>query len=239
MSADSSPLVGNTPASYGTLTIETSLDPLNSSVSSVRLSGYCGSPWRVIGYHVVVWVMAGIPLLLFRWKPAWGVWLRLQPCNLARAETLVIEIRDKEDSSWQLYTVQVQTEAISEGSLELPPQAQAEDGRSQAAVGAVPEGTWKDTTPLHRREEAVSGQQVLRYYLFQGQRYVWIETQQAFCQVSLLDHGRTCDDIHHSRLGLGLQDQTVRRAIYGPNVISVPVKSYPQLLLDEVGCLWA
>ncbi|XP_032970655.1 polyamine-transporting ATPase 13A2 isoform X4 [Rhinolophus ferrumequinum] len=231
---DSSPLVGNTPASYGTLTIETSLDPLNSSVSSVRLSGYCGSPWRVIGYHVVVWVMAGIPLLLFRWKPAWGVWLRLQPCNLARAETLVIEIRDKEDSSWQLYTVQVQTEAISEGSLELPPQAQAEDGRSQAAVGAVPEGTWKDTTPLHRREEAVSGQQqVLRYYLFQGQRYVWIETQQAFCQVSLLDHGRTCDDIHHSRLGLGLQDQTVRRAIYGPNVISVPVKSYPQLLLDE------
>lgn len=61
-----------------------------------RLSGYCGSPWRVIGYHIVVWMMAGIPLLLFRWKPVWGVRLRLRPCNLARAETLVIEIRDKE-----------------------------------------------------------------------------------------------------------------------------------------------
>lgn len=135
LSADSSPLVGNTPAGYGTLTIETSVDPLSSSVSSVvrgregqghsrwdwypaappsvspsslplahpapclrpqRLSGYCGSPWRVIGYHAVVWMMAGIPLLLFRWKPVWGVRLRLQPCNLARAETLVIEIRDKE-----------------------------------------------------------------------------------------------------------------------------------------------
>lgn len=130
---DSSLLVGSTAASYGTLTIEPSLDPLSSSASSVvcgpegaggtstgpprplasssnphpaptgllslrpqRLSGYCGSPWRVIGYHVVVWMMAGIPLLLFRWKPAWGVWLRCQPCNLARAETLVIEIRDKE-----------------------------------------------------------------------------------------------------------------------------------------------
>ncbi|XP_039698035.1 polyamine-transporting ATPase 13A2 isoform X6 [Pteropus medius] len=233
MSADSSPLVGNTPASYGTLTIETSLDPLSSSVSSVRLSGYCGSPWRVIGYHVVVWMMAGIPLLLFRWKPAWGVRLRLQRCNLARAETLVIEIRDKEDSSWQLYTVQVQTEAISEGSLGLPPQAQAEDGQSPAAVGAVPEGTWKDTAQLTRNEEAMRGQQVLRYYLFQGRRYVWIETQQAFCQVGLLDQGRTCDDIHHSRSGLCLQDQTVRKTIYGPNVISVPVKSYPQLLVDE------
>ncbi|XP_073874916.1 polyamine-transporting ATPase 13A2 isoform X24 [Macaca fascicularis] len=234
MSADSSPLVGSTPTGYGTLTIGTSIDPLSSSVSSVRLSGYCGSPWRVIGYHVVVWMMAGIPLLLFRWKPLWGVRLRLRPCNLARAETLVIEIRDKEDSSWQLFTVQVQTEAIGEGSLEPPPQAQVEDGRSQAAVGAVPEGAWKDTAQLHKSEEAVSGRKrMLRYYLFQGQRYIWIETQQAFYQVSLLDHGRSCDDIHRSRHGLSLQDQTVRKAIYGPNVISVPVKSYPQLLVDE------
>ncbi|XP_059547084.1 polyamine-transporting ATPase 13A2 isoform X3 [Myotis daubentonii] len=234
MSADSSLLVGSTAASYGTLTIEPSLDPLSSSASSVRLSGYCGSLWRVIGYHVVVWMMAGIPLLLFRWKPAWGVRLRCQPCSLARAETLVIEIRDKEDSSWQLYTVRVQTEPISEGSLELPPQTQAEDGRSQAAVGAVPEEAWKDTAQLHRSEEVVSGQQrLLRFYLFRGQRYVWIETQQAFCHVSLLDHGRTCDDIHRSRSGLGLQDQTVRKAIYGPNVIGVPVKSYLQLLVDE------
>ncbi|XP_042636191.1 polyamine-transporting ATPase 13A2 [Orycteropus afer afer] len=228
----SSPLVGSppAPADYGTLTIETSIDPLSSSISSVRLSGYCGSPWRVIGYHIMVWMMAGIPWLLFRWKPVWGVRLRLQPCNLARAETLVIEIKDKEDSSWQRYTVQVQTEAISESSLELPPQAQLEDGRSQAAIGAVLEGTWKDTTQLHRKEEA---KRVLRYYLFRGQRYVWIETQQAFCQVSLLDRGHTCDDVHHSRSGLSLQDQTVRKAIYGPNMISVPVKSYLQLLVDE------
>uniref|UniRef100_A0A8C9D932 Polyamine-transporting ATPase 13A2 n=1 Tax=Panthera leo TaxID=9689 RepID=A0A8C9D932_PANLE len=234
MSADSSPLVGSTPAGYGTLTIETSVDPLSSSVSSVRLSGYCGSPWRVIGYHIVVWMMAGVPLLLFRWKPVWRVRLRLRPCNLARAETLVIEIRDKEDNSWQLYTVQVQTEAISESSLELPAQVQAEDGRSQAAVGAVPEGAWKDTTQFCRNEEAVSGQQrKLRYYLFRGQRYVWIESQQAFCQVSLLDHGRTCDDVRRSCSGLSLQEQAVRKTIYGPNVISVPVKSYPQLLVDE------
>uniref|UniRef100_A0A8C3VY99 Polyamine-transporting ATPase 13A2 n=1 Tax=Catagonus wagneri TaxID=51154 RepID=A0A8C3VY99_9CETA len=230
MSADSSPLVGSPPTGYGTLTIETSIDPLSSSVSSVRLSGYCGSPWRVIGYHIVVWMMAGIPLLLFRWKPAWGVRLRLRPCSLARAETLVIEIRDKEDSSWQLYTVPVQTEAISEGGLELPPQAQTEDGRSHVAVGAVPERAWKDTAQLHRTEEA---QRMLRFYHFQGRRYVWIETQQAFCQVSLLGRGRTCDDIHRSCTGLGLQDQTMRKTIYGPNVISVPVKSYFQLLVDE------
>lgn len=178
MSADSSPLVGSPPASYGTLTIGTSVGPLSSSASSVRLSGYCGSPWRAIGYHAVVWALAGIPLLLFRWKPLWGVRLRLRPCSLAHAETLAIETRDKEGSSWQLFTVQVQTETIGEGSLELPPQA--EDGRSEVAVGTVPEAMWKDTAQLHRTEEA---KRVVRYYLFQGRRYVWIETQQAFLQV--------------------------------------------------------
>lgn len=61
-----------------------------------RLSGYCGSPWRTISYHAVVWMLAGLPLLLFRWKPLWGVRLRLRPCTLARAETLVIETRDRE-----------------------------------------------------------------------------------------------------------------------------------------------
>ncbi|XP_040613462.1 polyamine-transporting ATPase 13A2 isoform X4 [Mesocricetus auratus] len=230
MSADSSPLTGSTPPSYGTLMTGTSIDPLSSSVSSVRLSGYCGSPWRAIGYHAAVWMLAGIPWLLFRWKPLWGVRLRLRPCSLAHAETLVIETRDKEGSSRQLFTVQVQTEAVGEGSLELPPQAQAEEGRSRMAVGVAAEATWKDTTPLHRQKEA---KQVLRYYLLQGQRYVWIETQQAFCQVSLLDYGRTCDDILCSRSGLSLQDQAVRKTIYGPNVIGIPVKSYLQLLVDE------
>ncbi|XP_029332375.1 cation-transporting ATPase 13A2 isoform X2 [Mus caroli] len=229
MSADSSLLMGSTPPSYGTLTTGTSIDPLSSSASSVRLSGYCGSPWRAIGYHAAVWMLAGIPWLLFRWKPLWGVRLRLKPCSLAHAETLVIEIKDKEGSSRQLFTVQVQTEAVVEDRLELPPQAQAEDGRSQAAVGVTLEGTWQDTSELHRQEEA----QALRYYVLQGQRYVWMETQQAFCQVSLLDHGRTCDDIHCSSSGLSLQDQATRKTIYGPNVISIPVKSYLQLLADE------
>ncbi|ELR48869.1 Putative cation-transporting ATPase 13A2, partial [Bos mutus] len=226
---DSSPLVGSTPAGYGTLTIETSTDPLSSSVSSVRLSGYCGSPWRAIGYHAVVWMLAGLPLLLFRWKPLWGVRLRLRPCTLAHAETLVIETRDREDSSWQLCTVQVQTEAIGADGLQPPPQMRAEDGRSRAAVGAEPEDAWKDTAQLHRPEE----RRRLRYYVFRGQRYVWMETQQAFRQVSLLDRSRTCDDLRRASAGLGLQDHTVRKAVYGPNVISVPVKSYPQLLVDE------
>uniref|UniRef100_A0A452E3Y4 ATPase cation transporting 13A2 n=1 Tax=Capra hircus TaxID=9925 RepID=A0A452E3Y4_CAPHI len=146
-----------------------------------------------------------------------GCACRLRPCTLARAEILVIETRDREVSG------------RAGGGRETAPQTRAEDGRSGAAVGAEPEDAWKDTARLHRPEE----QRRLRYYVFRGQRYVWIETQQAFRQVSLLDHSRTCDDLRRASAGLSLQDRTVRKAVYGPNVISVPVKSYPQLLVDE------
>ncbi|KAK2521574.1 hypothetical protein Q9233_010818 [Columba guinea] len=49
---------------------------------------------------------------------------------------------------------------------------------------------------------------ILRYYLFEGMRYVWMEQRQAFCKV--------------------------RTKIYGPNLIEVPVKSYARLLVEEV-----
>uniref|UniRef100_A0A8D3CZN7 ATPase cation transporting 13A2 n=1 Tax=Scophthalmus maximus TaxID=52904 RepID=A0A8D3CZN7_SCOMX len=48
---------------------------------------------------------------------------------------------------------------------------------------------------------------LLRYYMFEGLRYVWLDRKGAFCRV---------------------------RCIYGPNLIDVPVKPYFKLLFEEV-----
>lgn len=92
------------------------------------------------------------------------------PCSSSspptKALTLVPPIPGREDSSVGLGTElgrcpSSQSSTVTPTpfpSLELPPQAQAEDGRSQAAVGAEPDGAWRDTAQLHRSEEAVSGQ---------------------------------------------------------------------------------
>ncbi|NXC27887.1 AT132 ATPase, partial [Campylorhamphus procurvoides] len=77
-------------------------------------------------------------------------------------------------------------------------------------------------------------QNLLRYYLFQGMRYVWLERRQTFCKVSVLDEGWTCADLHLFQPGLDQQDHATRRKIYGPNLIEVPVKSYVRLLVEEV-----
>uniref|UniRef100_A0A4W6BTW5 ATPase cation transporting 13A2 n=1 Tax=Lates calcarifer TaxID=8187 RepID=A0A4W6BTW5_LATCA len=55
---------------------------------------------------------------------------------------------------------------------------------------------------------------LLRFYLFEGLRYVWLDRKGAFCLIHDMN--------------------SFRRRIYGPNLIYVPVKSYMKLLFEEV-----
>uniref|UniRef100_A0A668AMD4 ATPase cation transporting 13A2 n=1 Tax=Myripristis murdjan TaxID=586833 RepID=A0A668AMD4_9TELE len=75
---------------------------------------------------------------------------------------------------------------------------------------------------------------LLRYYLFEGLRYVWLARKGAFCRVSVLNEDWTCSDLHSFQNGLSPLEQSSRRHIYGPNLIDVPVKSYMRLLVEEV-----
>uniref|UniRef100_A0A452GX48 Uncharacterized protein n=1 Tax=Gopherus agassizii TaxID=38772 RepID=A0A452GX48_9SAUR len=110
------------------------------------------------------------------------------------------------------------TEQLGEGSLEHHPGARADDGRTSVAVGVLDNDDSRDTVRLHRKEE----KNIVRYYLFEGSRYVWIERRQAFCKVRYGIHP------------LGWKNFSLLRKVYGPNLIDVPVKSYLRLLVDEV-----
>ncbi|XP_014425072.2 polyamine-transporting ATPase 13A2 isoform X2 [Pelodiscus sinensis] len=191
----------------------------------MEVSGYQSRTWRIILCYVFSVLTAGILLIVFRWKPSLEVQAKCRPCPLQQADWIIIT-----DRFGQCFVTQVQTEQLGEGSLEHQPGARAEDGRTSVAVGVSDEDDSRDTIRLHRKEE----KNVMRYYLFEGSRYVWLERRLAFCKVSVLDDGWTCADIHLSRPGLSQQDHSTRRKVYGPNLIDVPVKSYLRLLVDEV-----
>nr|XP_020828389.1 probable cation-transporting ATPase 13A2 isoform X1 [Phascolarctos cinereus] len=208
---------------YGTL-------PRGPAKACVEVSGYQQSLWRTGLCHVGALLTAGILLLIFHWKPQLEVKAKCTSCPLQQADWLIIK-----DQFGQLFTTQVQTEVVSEGSLNQLQEGPRdwkleEDGRNHVAVGVSQEDAWRDTIRLHRKEE----QNILRYYVFEGVRYIWIEAQQAFRRVSVLDENRTCEDLHHSSTGLSPQDQDIKKTIYGLNLIDVPVKSYSRLLVDEV-----
>ncbi|XP_053865396.1 polyamine-transporting ATPase 13A2 isoform X2 [Malaclemys terrapin pileata] len=191
----------------------------------MEVSGYQSRTWRIILCYMFSVLTAGILLIVFRWKPSLEVRAKCRPCALRHADWIIIT-----DRFGQCFVTQVQTEQLGEGSLEHHPGARGDDGRTSVAVGVLDEDDSRDTVRLHRKEE----KNVVRYYLFEGSRYVWIERRQAYCKVSVLDDGWTCADIHLSRSGLSQQDHSTRRKVYGPNLIDVPVKSYLRLLVGEV-----
>ncbi|NWT48732.1 AT132 ATPase, partial [Chroicocephalus maculipennis] len=189
-----------------------------------EVTGYQTRMWRVALCHAGSVLTAGLLLVLFHWKPSLEVQAKCQPCALGQADWVIIR-----DRFGQCFTTRVRTEALGEGSLEHHPGARLEDRRTSIAIGVADEEESRDTIRLHDKEE-----NVLRYYLFEGMRYIWIERRQAYCKVSLLDEGWTCADLHLAQAGLDQQDHNTRRKIYGPNLIEVPVKSYARLLVEEV-----
>ncbi|XP_075629133.1 polyamine-transporting ATPase 13A2 isoform X3 [Balearica regulorum gibbericeps] len=217
MSSDSSRLLGNQRPGYGTL-------QRDADKSCMEVTGYQTATWRVALCHACSVLTAGLLLILFHWKPSLEVRAKCKPCALAQADWLIIR-----DRFGQSFPTRVRTETLGEGSLEHHPGARLEDRRTSIAIGVSEEEESRDTIRLHEKEE-----NTLRYYLFEGMRYIWIDRRQAFCKVSVLDEGWTCADLHLSRAGLDQQDHNTRRKIYGPNLIEVPVKSYARLLVEEV-----
>ncbi|XP_074416489.1 polyamine-transporting ATPase 13A2 isoform X2 [Larus michahellis] len=218
MSSDSSRLLGHQRPGYGTLQRDADKSPM-------EVTGYQTRMWRVALCHAGSVLTAGLLLVLFHWKPSLEVQAKCQPCALGQADWVIIR-----DRFGQCFTTRVRTEALGEGSLEHHPGARLEDRRTSIAIGVADEEESRDTICLHDKEE----KNVLRYYLFEGMRYIWIERRQAYCKVSLLDEGWTCADLHLAQAGLDQQDHNTRRKIYGPNLIEVPVKSYARLLVEEV-----
>ncbi|NXT48174.1 AT132 ATPase, partial [Pluvianellus socialis] len=223
--ADSSRLLGEQRPGYGTLQREADKSRMVGDLLSFQeVTGYQTKTWRVALCHTCSVLTAGLLLVLFHWKPSLEVQAKCKPCALGQADWVIIR-----DRFGQCFTTRVRTEALGEGSLEHHPGARLEDRRTSIAIGVADEEESRDTIRLHEKEE-----NILRYYLFEGMRYIWIERRQAYCKVSVLDEGWTCADLHLSQAGLDQQDHNTRRKIYGPNLIEVPVKSYARLLVEEV-----
>nr|XP_033777807.1 cation-transporting ATPase 13A2 isoform X5 [Geotrypetes seraphini] len=216
---DSSKLLPNQQPEYGTYQLE-------AARSCMEVSGYRHVTWRIVLCHICTVLTAGILLLIFHWKPRLKVLAKCTACPLAQADWVIIK-----DQFGQHFPARIQTEQVDESSgTELGAGSQITDGRDGVVIAVAEEEEWRDTIQLHRKEE----KNVLRYYVFEGMRHIWTETHRDFCKVSTFDEGWTLSDLQRYRLGLSQQDQNTRKKIYGPNLIDVPVKSYLQLLVDEV-----
>ncbi|XP_053173607.1 cation-transporting ATPase 13A2 isoform X2 [Scomber japonicus] len=185
-------------------------DPRLSPDSHMDLQGYKWVRWRVWLCRLFAVLSLGLLLIVFHWRPRFAVLARCCSCPLALADILLIR-----DSFGQQHVVEVLTEEMEGGSSEV--------------FGALEDTEWRDTVHLYKEEKTL-----LRYYLFEGLRYIWLDRKGTFCRVSVLNEDWTCMDLYGFQKGLSQLEQSLRRCVYGPNLIDVPVKPYIRLLFEEV-----
>ncbi|KAF3860102.1 hypothetical protein F7725_000357 [Dissostichus mawsoni] len=185
-------------------------EPLLCPDLHMDLQGYKWVRWRVWLCRVAALLSLGLLLLVFHWCPRLGVLTRCCSCPLALADILIIR-----DTFGRQHVVQVLTEEMEEGSL--------------GSFAGLEDNEWRDTVQLQKEEKTL-----LRYYLFEGMRYIWLDRRGAFCRVSVLNEDWTCKDLYGFQKGLSALEQSSRGCMYGPNLIDVPVKPYLKLLFEEV-----
>ncbi|CAB1427291.1 unnamed protein product [Pleuronectes platessa] len=185
-------------------------DPLLSPDSHMDVQGYKFVRWRVWMFHLAAVLTLGFLYILIHWRPRLGILARCSSCPLALAHVLLIR-----DIFGKQHVVDVLTEELEDGSFELLVEHEVTD--------------WRDTAQLYQEEKTL-----LRYYLFEGLRYVWLDRKGAFLRVSVLNEDWTCKDLYGFQKGLSHLEQSFRRRIYGSNLIDVPVKPYIKLLFEEV-----
>ncbi|KAM8927889.1 polyamine-transporting ATPase 13A2 [Pelodytes ibericus] len=217
---DSSKLLGDQhPSHYGSL-------PAWKPKPCMEITGYRGVIWRKILCYLLCILTVGILLVIFHWKPHFYVWITCRCCPLSEADWVIIR-----DGFGQTSIAEVWTEQGVDASLEHEASAQMAMARNgRVVIGVSEEEEFKDTIQLHHKEE----KSVLRYFVFEGMRYIWSDQLMNFIKVCSLADGLTCGDLHRHRSGLSVTDHNTRKLIYGVNEISVPVKSYGKLLIDEV-----
>ncbi|KAM4011812.1 LOW QUALITY PROTEIN: polyamine-transporting ATPase 13A2 [Anomaloglossus baeobatrachus] len=217
---DSSKLLGGRQSKdYGSV-------PVWTPPAGMELCGYCRVRWRVAVCYLLCVLTLGLPLLIFHWKPRLRVLATCRRCSPEEADRLMVK-----DAFGQMFIVEVQQER----GVDPSPQVHSAGQPGAAAGGSVAltvgeEEEFKDTIQLHQKEEA----NVLRYFVFEGMRYIWRPAAMGFVKVSSLDDGLTCGEVHRYKTGLSQSDHENRKLIFGPNEIDVPIKSYGQLLIDEV-----
>ncbi|XP_077465586.1 polyamine-transporting ATPase 13A2 isoform X1 [Stigmatopora argus] len=172
--------------------------------------GYKWVRWRVWLCRLIAILSLGLLLVLFQWHPRLALWARCSRCPLALADFVLLR-----DNFGQKHVVKVLTEEMEQGSLD--------------SLGDAEVTECNDTIQLNQENKTL-----LRYYLFEGLRYIWMDKRAAFCLVSVFNEDWTCKDLHGFKTGLSHHEQNFRRQVYGPNLIDVPVKSYFTLLREEV-----
>ncbi|XP_075197641.1 putative cation-transporting ATPase 13A5, partial [Anomaloglossus baeobatrachus] len=182
--------------------------------SLLEIFGYKSERWRKVLCLLGYIFSLGFLKLLFYWKPELDIWCHCVPCNLAHADTVLLQ-------------------TVSTGEFK--------DYIKKSVIQVNLHKTTKTGSSVISDENSFICKSIMepegkvRYIQVQKIRYVWIPTESKFIKIGVLEKDLSCSDIHSKySFGLTKDEQEVRRQICGLNTITVKVTPVWKLLSKEV-----
>ncbi|GIY71371.1 probable cation-transporting ATPase 13A3, partial [Caerostris extrusa] len=190
------------------ITIEESTD------DQVEAHGYCENPCKKCLYNVGIFLSCGILLLLIKWFPQWRVWMTCQPCSVSTASVLILK-----DIHGSITVLNVKIESVAS----IPPELVY--SRSVSSISS------HNHDSMNFNYAPTSS---YRHFIHNCVKYVWDSRVCCFKRLRGYE-GLPCTEFYEKFQGLSASEEEEKREMYGPNNISVEVKSYVDLFFfDEV-----
>ncbi|KAK0056869.1 cation-transporting ATPase 13A3 [Biomphalaria pfeifferi] len=174
--------------------------------------GYRKSAWKQVLFYFIVVFTLGAILLVIRWKPEIGCYLRWQHCSLHKAQYVLLKTRF---GTKTVIKVEILFEPI--------------DGDHAGNYTESPAGSTtdvSDNSSLLRASWVSDHDSGLHYFDYQHTRYIWDQIKSAFRKLEDLSIKTTCHTLHERYKGM--------RRLYGSNSMIIEVPSYWELLVNEV-----
>ncbi|XP_078491913.1 polyamine-transporting ATPase 13A3 [Ciona intestinalis] len=193
------------------------------STSELICYGYQRSYWKSILAGLSVLCSGGFLLLIFYWRPDWKLRCTHSRTTIMKASQVLLRTTDE--------TNQVFVSKIKEIPLEL---ANLISIRYASPHLADLQPCTDNEALVDYGTETSSGSAVI-CFKHHSLKYIWNKTLATFIELGGLDKQATLEQIHQdSTNGLQPEDKDNRLKLFGPNVITVKIPAYLQLLLFEI-----
>lgn len=165
---------------------------------------------------------AGLLRLLFHWHPSWMLRCTHRRCRLGQATKLLLV-----DQYKQVFVEKVKT--VLPSTVDVAPMLSV-TGKSDYAYGGP---ITLQTLVTLKSGGTLDPTDRLVFFENNKIKYIWDPEHQIFVRLRGFDKNVQCSYFHQQK-GIPIQEQVVRRVLYGDNAINVPIDSLFRILFREV-----
>ncbi|XP_071945615.1 polyamine-transporting ATPase 13A3-like isoform X2 [Antedon mediterranea] len=186
-------------------------DELPLSFSDKDLHGYQKSDLKTCICYILGILSAGLLFLVFYWKPEWKVKAMSTRSSLQDANTIILK---DVYQRWHVAQIQYSSTSLPMDNIQL-------------------KKTEMKTQVESNQNGTVTSRLQIRFFMYKKLKYIWNDGEKSYHQLRGLDVNTHTGSFYSHYKGFSVNEQKMRKELYGANKINVELRPIPVLFFQE------